>query len=163
MNIRRITAVIATASLGLIGLSACGGDDSGSSSAASESVDTVTDDSLFTGSGDGSDFCNLARQFSEATNGMDPSDPAQFKKGMQDMGGVIDKLADIAPDDIKDDMKGAAESIHSLLDVLEKYDYDMVALAANEEDMATATAAMDSNPSMEAVDAYMADTCDIAG
>lgn len=162
MNSRRNTIVSAVAALGLLGLTACGGDDSSSSSDAA-SIDTVTNDSLFTGAGDGSDFCNLARQFSEATNGMDPSDPAQFKKGMQDMGGVIDKLADIAPDDIKDDMKGAAESIHSLLDVLEKYDYDMVALAANEEDMATATAAMDSNPSMEAVDAYMADTCDIAG
>jgi len=162
MNSRRNTIVSAVAALGLLGLTACGGHDSSSSSDAA-SIDTVTNDSLFTGAGDGSDFCNLARQFSEATNGMDPSDPAQFKKGMQDMGGVIDKLADIAPDDIKDDMKGAAESIHSLLDVLEKYDYDMVALAANEEDMATATAAMDSNPSMEAVDAYMADTCDIAG
>jgi len=162
MNSRRNTIVSAVAALGLLGLTACGGDDSSSSSDAA-SIDTVTNDSLFTGAGDGSDFCNLARQFSEATNGMDPSDPAQFNKGMQDMGGVNDKLADIAPDDIKDDMKGAAESIHSLLDVLEKYDYDMVALAANEEDMATATAAMDSNPSMEAVDAYMADTCDIAG
>ena len=162
MNIRRFTVITAAATLGLFGLAACGGDDS-SSSSASASSDTVTNDSLFTGAGDGSDFCNLARQFSEATNAMDPTDPAQFKQGMQDMGGVIDKLADIAPDDIKNDMKGAAESIHALLDVLEKYDYDMTALSANEEDMAVASAAMDSNPSMDAVDAYMADTCDIAG
>ena len=101
--------------------------------------------SLLVACGDGdaamstADYCKLILTYQEEGDafdtlfGGDEMDPAAMKAGFEKMGGMIDDLSAKAPAEIEADVALVAKATNALIDLLEKYDYDFMAMVADEE------------------------------
>lgn len=140
----RFTAAIAA---GALVLAACGGDDSGSG-----------------GGGSASDWCSLARAFSEQDDVFgdeDMPDAGSMREGMREAVRAVEQLERVAPGEIRDDVRLMASGMKQLNDALAKVDYNFFALLTDPE-AAAALEALDS-PDLEAaserIDAYTLREC----
>lgn len=105
---KRILSAVATAALGLCLLTACG-DDSGDKA-----------------SGSGGDYCSDLKDAKKQVDALKGGDLSDLEKTTDTM----HKLADEAPDEIKDDWKTLVDGVDKLVAALEKAGLD-------DEDMAT--------------------------
>lgn len=94
------------------------------------------------------DYCELILTYQEEGDafdnlfGGDEMDPAAVKAGFEKMGGMIDDLSAKAPAEVKADVELVAKATNTLIDLLEKYDYDFMAMVADEEASAALEAVM---------------------
>lgn len=99
----------------VLALAACGDDDSSSGS----------------GGGDSSDWCSFAQgvedDFTEL-NALDPTDTASFQEIYTGIAERLDGVADDAPEEIRDDVQTLSRGFNTLIDELEKVDFDIFQL-----------------------------------
>lgn len=117
------------------------------------------------------EYCTLIRAYESDSSDFgdifsDPdATPETLKEGIDELVAAIGKLRDAAPDELKADVDTVTGTITAVADVLEKYDYDFMALATAPE-AAELQARFDSAEVVEAgerLDAYTSDTCGVTG
>jgi hypothetical protein len=88
------------------------------------------------GGGSASDFCDVVEDaqadFAEFEE-FDGSDTSNLEETFTQAGEAFEELADSAPSEIEDDMKVLNEAMQDFLQVLEDADWDVFALAADED------------------------------
>lgn len=116
------------------------------------------------------DYCELIRSYQDDGDAFDSlfsspdADPATLKAGFEKMGSMIDDLSAKAPADIKTDVDLVAKATNALIDLLEKYDYDFMAMVADEEASAELESLMggaDVGAASERLDAWGQTNCGI--
>lgn len=116
-------------------------------------------------------YCDLIREYEQDSSDFgavfsDPdATPETLKQGVDELVSAIERLRDAAPDEISADVDTVTETIASIADVLEKYDYDFMALATAPE-AAELQARFDSDEvtsAGERLDAYTTATCGVTG
>ena len=136
----------------LLALGACGGDDDNSGDGGSSEDGG--------GGGGDSDWCSFARgvedDFSEL-NTLDPNDTATFQELYTGIADRLDDAADDAPDEIRDDVQTLSRGFNTLIDELEKVDFNVFEL--DEEVFAEMETEM--NDAETNIETYNRDVCGI--
>lgn len=117
------------------------------------------------------EYCTLIRAYESDSSSFgdifaDPdATPESLKAGIDDLVAAIEKLRDAAPEELKADVDTVTGTITAVADVLEKYDYDFMALATAPE--ATELQALFDSEEVvsagERLDTYTTETCGVAG
>jgi|GEM_PF-3344731 len=116
------------------------------------------------------EYCDLIRTYQDEGDAFDTlfsaadADPAQMKAGFEKMGGMIDDLSSKAPADIKADVEIVAKATNALIDLLDKYDYDFMAMVSDEAasaELETLMGGDDVGAASERLDAWGETTCGI--
>jgi hypothetical protein len=122
------------------------------------------------GGADG-EYCTLIRAYETDSNNFgdifnDPAaTPESLKEGIDELVAAIDTLHDAAPDELKADVDAVRGTITMVSDVLEKYDYDFMALATAPEAVEL-QARFESDEVVSAgerLDTYTTETCGVSG
>ena len=122
------------------------------------------------GGADG-EYCTLIRAYESDSNNFgdifsDPeATPETLRQGIDDLVVAIEKLRDAAPAELKSDVETVTGTITLMADVLDKYDYDFMALATAPE-AAELQARFESEEVVSAgerLDAYTTETCGVTG
>jgi hypothetical protein len=110
------------------------GDGGGSAAGTSEegSESSEESDTDFSGKG-GGDFCDLAKKYEEDFEDTgDPTAGGDIEKEFTELTEAIDKLADEAPGEIKDDTEKIAAAFNEYNALLKKYNYDFTKIPESE-------------------------------
>lgn len=127
---RRITLLLAVLTLGLV--AACGGGDDGGSTGGPDKSG-VSGGAAARGSGSDSAFCSPASVDAvfdslDFTTGLDDLEP-QFRR----LGDALDEWADRAPREIEDEIDVLVGALRGLIELLEEYDFNFLAIGASAE------------------------------
>jgi hypothetical protein len=135
---------------------ACGGSDDGDGGSDNGSESDTPD------KGDpDSDFCDLARKFSEDFEDTASAETPEDQKAVfEDLRSAIDQLEDEAPDEIEDDVKIVADAFRESDDLLKKYDYDFTKVP-EEEAQAISLQSAEVTEASDRVESYFERTCGI--
>lgn len=139
--IRRFTVFLGILALSL--LIACGGGDDDSSNDAdsskpsdssSSSSDSSSSGSSSSSSGSKDNFCTP--EYADAVfEGFDPlSDADDLEAELKEMNKLLDRWADDAPSEIRDDVRTIVDTMHGFFEILEENDFDFMAMAFAAED-----------------------------
>jgi hypothetical protein len=128
-----LLAVVAT-----LLLAGCGGDDSGDEQASSRTTraadptPTTAGDTTFTGSGS-SEYCQLSRSYLEKAEELQQAGggPEALRQLYRDADRDVKRAVDVAPDEIKPDVKVVADAVSALVTALEQADYDFSRVSPN--------------------------------
>lgn len=119
MNTRLRTRFVALfASLVVLsaaGLTACGGDD---------------------GDDGATDYCTAARTFSDGFDEFENAfeqDPESMRRAMTNVRQLVADFGRSAPAEIRDDMNWVTAAFNTVIDTLDRFDYDFMALAGDPE------------------------------
>jgi hypothetical protein len=151
----RTRALIAAAAASLVLLTACGSDSSSKGSdttaapdttAASDTTTASTGGSDTTTAGTGSvnpefaDYCAQITDYKDNANAFDSvfssntPDPAKTEEAFTSMKDKLQALTDNAPDAIKDDVGAVNEATGKIIEIFDKYEWDVIKLSAAGDD-----------------------------
>jgi hypothetical protein len=142
---RTIGVLVATAAL--FALTACG--DSGGKGGASGS------------------YCDLVRSYTSSNSALDDAftsgDAGALKTELNKLKPMLQTLQSQAPDEIKADVDLMATNLLKMIDVFDKYDYDMTKVAAAPEfaDVSTAMTSDEVSKASDNLDKYESEVCGI--
>ena len=119
---RKLMAIIG---LAVMLLGACGGGDDDKTENASAQSDTTEAPS--SGGGDSAKFCDARAGF-EAMNQQSTPDANALKNAAEN----IDKAADVAPSEIKADVRTVADASKPFFELLASVDYDFTKLMSDQ-------------------------------
>jgi hypothetical protein len=116
-------ALIGLVAAGALLLGACGGDDGDSSG------------SPFGGGGGGGNYCDLARSFNENSDLLDGAmgDAGNLRQSMEAARRAANQLEGSAPAEIRSDIALLNNNFSVLVDLLEQFDYNFMAMAMDPE------------------------------
>lgn len=122
------------------------------------------------GGADG-EYCTLIRAYESDSNNFgdifnDPAaTPESLKTGIDELLTAIEELRDAAPEELKADVDAVKGTITAVADVLEKYDYDFMALATAPEavELQARFESEEVVAAGERLDTYTTETCGVTG
>ena len=149
-----LVALVAT-----VALVACGGSDEKAATTTTISPLTTTHsiDTNFTGAGSG-EFCDLAKTLNTDINSAAGGSTAQLKVDLEKADGAIHKAVDVAPAEIKPDVKIIADGFTTVVTAIAGVNYDLTKVPP--EALATFQTPEFSN-SAARLQAYMTDVCKV--
>ena len=115
------------------------------------------------------DYCALITSYEADTDAYggvldsDNPDPAEVETAFRAIAARVDALEQQAPASIKSDVSAMADATRQLIDLFEKYDWDVAALMAS-DDLSTIVTLMDSDAistADERLEQYSEETCGI--
>jgi hypothetical protein len=117
------------------------------------------------------EYCTLIRAYETDSNNFgdifnDPdATPESLKEGVDELVAAIDDLYDAAPDELKADVDSVRGTITLVAEVLQKYDYDFMALATAPEavELQAQFGSEEVVAAGERLDTYTTETCGVSG
>ena len=140
-------------------LAACGGsDDKDSTTTTSPLVTSQPVDTSFSGAGS-TEFCTLSKSFSTGFDRIGPNaSTAQLRSNLEEADKAIHQAVDVAPSEIKADVKVIADGFTAVAGVIANANYDLTKVPPDA--LATFQSPDFSNAAAR-LQAYLANVCGI--
>jgi hypothetical protein len=107
------------------GVAACGGSDDGAQNASDSDATDTTEAKKSSGDGSASKFCGLESKYSGLDSTLTPgTDAATIRKSLEQAKDALDEAVDVAPGEIKADVKVIADAYSPFIEALAKADFD---------------------------------------
>ena len=181
MHLRRRLGAVLLVLMVVLAASGCNDDDGGNETGERDDTEATTPtadgatttageddetDGDFTGE-DSEELCEFAREMQDAeVFGGDTTDPEELESQIESLEVAIERLNELAPDEIADDLAVSTAAIQPIIDLYRDNDYDMAAIQQAIAENPDLFASLDDPAIAQAntnVDAYFADVCGITG